>query len=216
MGIQDVIRFFLPREHHFYEFLERQAALAHQGATDFVHFGDGSASVADTLAAVKQDERDGDAVVRDMEEALAKTFVTPIDREDLHKLSSQLDDVLDLTYSSVSGCSMMGVTKPTRAMTELISVLAECTKLIAEAVPKLRSHDYHDIVIAARTVRERESAAGNIYRHAVSELFTDGNHDDTPARVLIREKNVLDDLDRAIDHCDTVANTLTNLAVKHG
>src|SRR5580698_1852843 len=84
MGIQSVIRFLLPREDHFYDFLERQAVVAHKGAHALRSFKDGD--VARVPDAVQLLEHEGDKIVHETEEALAKSFVTPIDREDLQKL----------------------------------------------------------------------------------------------------------------------------------
>src|SRR6476619_525545 len=87
MGIQDVIRWFLPREDHFYEFLEKQASAAHEGAKALSKFSTNGNSAKEAREAVQKIEPEGDRIVHEMEEALAKTFVTPIDREDLQKLS---------------------------------------------------------------------------------------------------------------------------------
>lgn len=212
MGIQDVIRFFLPREEHFYDFLERQAKAARDGAKALAKLADDGQSVEQAREAVQKIGTDGDRIVHDMEEALAKTFVTPIDREDLQKLSSELDGVLDMTNDAVRACAMLGVEEPSAAMKELMAVLVRCTEKIDEAVPKLRKHEYGDIVAVARELRTLERDGDGIFREAVSKLFKE----ESDAKTLIREKTVLEDLERAIDHCESVADTLANLAVKHG
>lgn len=212
MGIQDVIRFFLPREDHFYDFLERQAKAAHEGAKALSKFsGDGN-SAAQARDAVQKIEHEGDRIVHEMEEALAKTFVTPIDREDLQKLSSELDGVLDLTNGAIRACVMLGVEKPTEPMSKLIEIIVRATAKLNETIPKLRKHQYTEIVSDARDLRKIEKEADAVYREAISKLF----HDVNDAKVLIREKTVLEDLENAIDQCDSIADTLANLAVKHG
>jgi hypothetical protein len=222
MGLQDVIRFFLPREEHFYDYLEKQAAAAHEGAKALAKFADNGTTAEEARAAVQKCEHEGDRIVHDMEEALAKTFVTPIDREDLQKLSSELDTVLDLTNGAIRACVMLGVDKPTDAMKELIRIIVRCTAKITEAVPKLRKHEYQEIVSVARELRKIEKEADAIYREAISVLFRDEKHGGpfregaADARVLIREKTVLEDLENAVDQCDSIADTLTNLAIKHG
>src|SRR5215510_8113602 len=146
MGFQDVIRFLLPREDHFYDFLEQQAKAAHDGAKALAKFAEETTTPEEARAAVQGYEHEGDKIVREMEEALAKTFVTPIDREDLQKLSSELDTVLDLTNGAIRACDMLGVDKPTEPMRELIRIIVRCTAKIDEAIPKLRKHEYQDIV----------------------------------------------------------------------
>jgi uncharacterized protein len=222
MGIQDVIRWFMPKEDHFYGFLEQQAKAAHEGAKALAKFSTNGTTAAQARADVQKIEHEGDKIVHEMEEALAKTFVTPIDREDLQKLSSELDTVLDLTNGAIRACVMLGVDKPTEAMKQLIEIIVRCTAKMDEAMPKLRKHQYQEIVTAARELRKMEKEADAIYREAVSVLFRSDaaggpfREGASDARVLIREKTVLEDLENAIDQCDSIADTLANLAVKHG
>jgi uncharacterized protein Yka (UPF0111/DUF47 family) len=222
MGLQDVIRWFLPREEHFYDYLEKQAKAAHDGADALSKFATNGATATETRDAVQTIEHEGDRYVHEMEEALARTFVTPIDREDLQRLSSELDTVLDLTNGAIRACVLLGVDKPTEAMKKLIGIIIRCTATIDTAIPMLRKHKYHELVECARALRKLEKEGDSVYREAISELFRpevgggpfrEGASD---ARVLIREKSVLEDLENAIDQCDAIADTLANLAVKHG
>jgi uncharacterized protein Yka (UPF0111/DUF47 family) len=148
-----------------------------------------------------------------MDDALARSFVTPIDREDLQKLSKELDDVLDLTNGAVRACVLFGVDEPTEPMKKLIDKLVECTEVLKKAAPNLRTHKYTDLVETARAMRKLEKDGDTVFRDAVSQLFHD---DKVDAKKLIREREVLEDLENAIDHCEHVAATLANLAVKHG
>lgn len=213
MGIQDVIRFLLPREDHFYDYLEKQAKVAHQGAVALAMFTESGHTADEARAAVQKCEHEGDKIVHDMEEALAKTFVTPIDREDLQRLSSELDDVLDLTNGAIRACTMLGVEEATEPMKKLVKILVDCTHRLDTVMPKLRRHEYEEIVACARELRKVEKDADTVYREAISSLFKDSTVD---AKRLIREKTVLEDLENAVDQCDSIADTLTNLAVKNG
>jgi uncharacterized protein len=213
MGFQALIRWLLPSEEHFYAFIEQQAVAAHEGASALAVFKEEGASAEAVAKAVQAVEHRGDAIVHELEEALARTFVTPIDREDLQKLSSQLDDVLDLTNSAARGAVLFGVKRPTPTMASLIDCLVACTVLLKDALPDLRSHAYPKLTAASRQLRKLEKEADVIYRDAVRVLFGD---DAVSVKELLREKQVLDDLERAIDRCEYVADTLANLAVKHG
>jgi len=213
MGFQALVRWLLPKEQHFYDFLERQASAAHEGAAAFATFSAEGVAAESVAASVQAVEHKGDAIVHELEEALAKTFVTPIDREDLQKLSSQLDDVLDLTNSAARGCVLFGVTRATPAMTALIEKLVACTVILRDALPNLRNHTYSALIDASRVLRKLEKEADAVYREAVRGLFSDEKID---ARALLREKQVLDDLEKAIDRCEYVSDTLINLAVKNG
>ena len=213
MGLQDVIRFFLPREDHFYDFLEKQAKVAHRGAQELAKFTENGHTAEEARAAVQKCEHEGDAIVHEMEEALAKTFVTPIDREDLQRLSSELDTVLDLTNGAIRACTMLGVEEATEPMKKLVKILVDCTHRIDEVMPKLRRHEYSEIVECTRELRKIEKTADTVYREAISSLFKDSAVD---AKKLIREKTVLEDLENAVDQCDSIGEILANLAVKNG
>lgn len=208
MGIQDAIRWLVPKEEHFFDILEEQAKTAREAIGLFMAEDD----VKKASEIMQEQEHRGDRLVHKMEEALAKTFVTPIDREDLHLLCSELDDVLDLANGAAKAAMLFGVDAWTPAMRELMRVLHECAIVVDKAIPKLRKHAYGEIVEAARELRKLEKEGDRIYKAEVSRLFKDGTVD---AKVLLREKAVLDDLENALDHCDELASVLANLAVKH-
>ncbi|MBN8615055.1 MAG: DUF47 family protein [Deltaproteobacteria bacterium] len=212
MALQDFVRWFLPKDDDFFVFLERQAQMAHLGAQAFAKFVPG-ASIDEVNVEVQKHEHAGDKVVHELEEALQKTFVTPIDREDLQRLSSELDDILDLINSAARTCTLFGVKSPTKPMEELIAILVVCTKQLEDTLPALRKRDYGAVMAVSRTLRQEEKKADVVYRTAISALF----HDDAKnAKDVLREMTVLEHLEHAVDRCERVAHTLANLAVKHG
>ena len=213
MSLQGIVRFLLPREDRFYDFLERQAELVHEGAVTLSTFKDEGSTAGQVRDAVQSVEHQGDKMVHDMEEALCKTFITPIDREDLQKLSSEIDDVLDLMNGAARACVLLGVDSPTVPMRELMTKLVECTEVIRRTVPRLRKHEYGMLLAANRELRALEKRGDSVYRDALHKLFHDGALD---ARVILREKEVLEMLERAIDHCEQVGDTFAHLAIKHG
>jgi uncharacterized protein len=211
MGFAAVLRFLVPKADHFYTFLERQATVAHEGAVALATFTEGNGpAVRD---AVQVCEHQGDSIVHEMEEALARTFVTPIDREDLHSLSTTIDDILDLTNGAARASTLFGIERPSEAMTKLMALLVRATEVLKEVMPKLRKHAYAEVMEEVKGIRALEKEGDKIYRDAVSALFRDPAID---AKALLREKGVLEDLENAIDSCEDAAERLTNLAVKHG
>jgi uncharacterized protein Yka (UPF0111/DUF47 family) len=98
-------------------------------------------------------------------------------------------------------------------MSALIDKLVACTTVLKETLPNLRKHAYSQLIDSSRELRRVEKEADVVYRDAVRVLFSD---DKVDAKVLLREKEVLEDLEKAIDRCEYVADTLANLAVKHG
>ena len=213
MSLQSVVRWFLPKEDHFYALLEEQAAIAHEAATAFTTFQRPEVTAAVLRQQIQDLEHKGDKSVHEMEEALARTFVTPIDREDLQRLSSDIDSILDLTNGAARACALLGVDRPTEPMNKLIECLVKCTGILKESVPRLRKHEYQQLIEETRATRTIEKEADLVFREAVSALFRDPNVD---AKKLLREREVLEDLENAVDQCEQVAETLRNLSVKHG
>lgn len=211
MSLQRLVRWFLPREDHFYDMLEQLGRLCHDAAAALAQFKERPA--AEVSAAVQTIEHAADDVVRRMAEALAKTFVTPLDREDLHRLTTELDDIIDLANLTARAFGLYNIERPTQPMIELMDKLVEVTAMIRDAVPRLRRHEYVALIENSRKVRQVEKEADTIYRSAISVLFRDTHAD---FRRLLSQKEALDDLEHAVDHCDNVSDLLSNLAVKHG
>ncbi len=213
MAFQAIVRWLLPKEDHFYALLESQADACLAAAQALSKSKDPSSRPEDVRDAVQVIEHHADDLVRKMEDALARTFVTPLDREDLQRLSSELDDVVDLTNLAARASVLYGVARPTEPMQKLMDTLVSTTQVLKTAMPKLRTHEYVALLDDSRKLRALEKEADSVFRSAVSQLFKDPAVD---AKVLLREKEVLEDLENAVDHCDNVADTLTNIAVKHG
>jgi uncharacterized protein Yka (UPF0111/DUF47 family) len=212
MALQDLVRLILPKEDHFYDLLEQQAKLAHEGAQALKKLADG-----DTIASVRSEvhatEKRGDKVAHEVEDALAKTFVTPIDREDIHKLSSLLDDILDRAHATASAFDMFSIGEPSESARGLMALLVRMTERLERLMPCLRKHDWAGTREGTRELKKMEKEGDEIYRGAMRGLFSDASID---ARSLIREKEVIELLEDALDSCEDVSEFLANLAVKNG
>ncbi|MFN0063319.1 MAG: DUF47 domain-containing protein [Myxococcaceae bacterium] len=211
MALQSLLAWLLPREDRFYEMLESLARLSHEAAKALQQFQ--SRPAGEVRDVVQKIEHEADDIVRRMEDALARIFVTPLDREDLHRLTSQLDDIVDLTNLTARAIELYNLERPSEPLLQLMEKLVAVTALIQEAVPYLRTKQFSALLEVGRRVRTLEKEADTIYRSAISALFRKEQID---FRQLLKEKEALDDVERAVDHCDTVTDLLSNLAVKHG
>lgn len=211
MALQHVVRWLLPRSDDFYVFLERQAQATHAGATALGQFVPG-ASIDEVIVAVQSHEQAGHAALHDLEEALQQAFVTPIDRDDLQHLSSELQRVLVLIGSTARLCSLFALPSPTPPMTELMTILAHCTGQLSGMLPAMRRHDYASLMATSRTLRKEAKRAQLVSRSAISAVF----HDREDAKEILREMRVIEQLGHSVDRCERVADRLANLAVKHG
>jgi hypothetical protein len=210
MGVQDIVRLVLPKEDRFFDYLEQQAKLAHEGVQLLARLQRGAIhQVREEIHAV---EKKGDKVCHELEDALAKTFVTPLDREDIHKLSSMLDDILDRAYACASAFDMFCVDTPSEDALKFFGVLEKTTSLLAQTLPALRKHDWATIREATRSLKVLEKEGDTVYRETMKRLFS-ANLD---AASLIREKEIIEILENAVDTCEDAGEYLANLAVKHG
>lgn len=212
MSLQDVIRWILPKEDVFYGLMERQSELVVAAAHALAEFVNGvpAKQVRET---VQELEHQADAVVYEIEEQLARVFVTPIDREDIQLLAASFDDIVDLMNLTARTFELYAVPTPSPPMIELMKILVTMTELLRSELPALRRHEYAKLIAAGRLIKQHEKEGDRVFRDAVGQLFHDPAID---AKVLLRDKEVLEDLEKAIDKCETVAERLKNLAVKHG
>ena len=212
MGLQAMIRWILPREDVFYGLIERQTVLLDAAALALAEFAGGSPAEA-VHQTVRELEHQADAIVYEIEDHLARVFVTPIDREDIQLLATALDDIIDYINLTARTFVLFGVPQATPPMVEMMAVLVKMAAVLRAELPALRRHEYGKLIAAGRVIKQLEKEGDRIFRNAVSVLFHDPAIE---AKVLLRDKEVLEDLELAIDKCETVAEQLKHLAVKHG
>ena len=212
-SLQDVIRWLLPREDRFFRIMESQAAVAREAAVALSSFGDEGVTSEDVRIKVQAIEHRGDAFSHELEDALDRTFVTPIDREDIQALSSELDDVLDLMNHAARSFSLFDVGAPSPAMRAQMSLLVDATALLEKTVPLLGRSKFEQLRDNARALKAMEKDGDAAFRTAIAELFRDPTID---AKQLLKQKELLEVLESALDRCEDVAEFLAHLAVKHG
>jgi uncharacterized protein Yka (UPF0111/DUF47 family) len=217
MGVQDLVRVVLPKDDRFYDFLEEQAKLAHECALALAELGGESGKSMEGVARIRERvhevEKRCDKVTHQLEDALAETFVTPLDREDIHKLASLIDDILDRAYACASAFEMYSIDRPSPAAIQFFDVLERATALLKDTLPALRKHDFDAIRAGRRQIKTIEKEGDELYRRTMKALFSEPVSD---ARLLIREKEVIEILEDAVDTSEDAAEYLANLAVKHG
>jgi predicted phosphate transport protein (TIGR00153 family) len=213
MGIQDLVRLVLPKEERFFDYLEQQATLAHEGAKELATLGapDGNhGTIAEIKERVHQIEKRGDKISHDLEEALAATFVTPLDREDIHALARSLDDVMDAIDASASLVRLYRLESVRFGARELAQIITASTHQVRLALEALEQHK--GLITHAVEINRLENEADRVHQQAVSRLFDD----ERDPLAVIKWKETLDFLEDATDRCEDVANVLEGVMVKHG
>ncbi len=161
------------------------------------------------VAAIKAIEHEADNLTHDVISRIDKSFVTPIDREDIHLLVSTLDNVVDLIDGTARRAAMFHITEVHEAGKQLCDVLVGASESIESAVHHMR--DSRFVVQRGREIKMKEEEGDAIYHQAVGQLFA-GTPD--PLEV-IKWKELYDTLERALDQCEDVANVLESIALKH-
>lgn len=199
----------IPREEKYFALFNEMAGLIDAASRTLVKLFDDTANAARYAEELHAIEHQCDELNHDVVKRLNKSFITPIDREDIHALVSALDSVVDLIEGTAARVIMYGVKESTPAMRELSRLLAETAAALARSVGKLNSNEA--IIDSLLEVHSLESKGDGIYRKAMTELFAEN----TDALGVLKCKEVYEKLENAIDACEGAANVLENITLKN-
>jgi uncharacterized protein len=198
-----------PRDRQFFDLFEeaggnilRAAGLLEEMLRDFP---ERNALARDILIC----EQEGDRITHDIIQRLNQTFVTPLDREDIHELAAALDDVVDYTEEVADYLGLYKIEAPMSQAQELAKVLHLAARQIAEAMPRLRG--FKDLSHYTVEINRLENDGDRITREAIASLFDNG----IDPMVVIRWKDIFERLEEAIDATETVANIVEGIVIKN-
>jgi predicted phosphate transport protein (TIGR00153 family) len=157
---------------------------------------------------IRELEHKGDNITHEILTKLSTTFITPMDREDIHALSSRLDDVLDLIEAVSNKTILYRLTEFSPEMLELSSIIVRCAAQMQSAVGSLDKHDR--IMDHLIEINRLENEGDRVSRSAIATLFD--NERDPIA--LIKKKELTEVLEEAIDRCEDVANVIETVVLK--
>jgi predicted phosphate transport protein (TIGR00153 family) len=203
---------FLPRDDKFYDFFEKCAQQAVQGAVQLEQLLRNFNDVQVKAKQIKDIEHEGDLITHDTIENLNRTFITPFDREDIHDLITSLDDVLDYIEACAERLFLFKIEKTTEEAILICGVLVKSVKQLEQAVSQLRRlKDADSILRHCAEINRLENEGDYLNRAAVAKLF-EPNSD--PLEV-IKWKEIYETMENAIDRCEDVANVLEGIALKN-
>jgi predicted phosphate transport protein (TIGR00153 family) len=203
---------FIPREERFFDLLESAAANAARAVREFnalIHeWSEGS----ERFKKIREIETEGDLVTHEIIDKLNRTFVTPIDREDIYRLAGEIDDVCDI-LQALSDRMQLYVLGPSMPETviRMADLLEKSGQLMEDAVKEIhnfrRESRVRDICIAIKHI---ENEADDLLKHALADLF----HKPDPMYV-IKWKEIYESVENAHDKLSGIANTLEGIIVKN-
>jgi predicted phosphate transport protein (TIGR00153 family) len=200
----------LPREEKFFDLFNKQVALvksAVQLLTSTVKSGSPSRKeVADQLVGL---ENDSDRILNEIFDRLNQTFITPIDPEDIHALTSLVDHVIDNIEDAAHRLWAYEITDVPQDMKELAGVVEESVLALEKAFHSIEKREA--VSLHCKEINRLEEKADHLERKAVAELF---RHEKDPIRVM-KYREIYEALESAADACEDVADRLQNVVVKN-
>jgi predicted phosphate transport protein (TIGR00153 family) len=205
----------MPREGRFFSLFDNHAKLIVEGAVALAHVLRDYEVEKDRAAGIKlieDAEHSADRITHETVQLLHTTFVTPFDRDDIHRLISRMDDVLDLIQDTAESLVLYDIRKVTPQATQLAELLLRCAERVQSAVRLLGTMAEGPAMLEiCQEIDRLESEADKVVRGAISELF----RNETDVRQLIKLKAVYEALESATDKCQDVANVIESVVLEN-
>ena len=203
---------FLPKKTEFFALFSRHAQLCVDGAKLLADLLDAPAGAKDGYDKIHAVEHEADRVCQETMETLHSTFVTPIDRSDIHELSSRLDDIVDHIEATAQRVWLYEIERATPEVVEMGANLVRATEALRAAVDALpRQHDPSHMRALCAAVKAAEKENDRVLRRATARLFKE----EGDARTLIKWKEIYEDVERAVDCCEDVANVIEGVVLEN-
>lgn len=206
----------IPREVRFFDLLEAQSQTVVKGARLLQECLESNASLDDVYLASKKIhdiEHEGDELVHRLMERINKSFITPLDREDIYELTSRLDDVLDYVDAVAKRLVTFKISAVTSHAIELGRIILRGAEETAVGISLLRDLRQSEAILRQCTrINQLENDADQVMRDALNDLF---NGDARDPLEVIKWKDLYEHLEIATDKCEDVANILEGVLVKY-
>jgi hypothetical protein len=206
-------RRLLPRETSFFDYFEKHAALVIRGARALLELVADSVDPTAKAKEIKEIEHEADVVTHACVEALHKTFITPIERDAIHHLITRMDDIMDYIEAAADRIALYQLRQMTPEAKALADVLVRAGEAVAQAVRGLGDmKNRKEVLDRCIDINRLENEGDTILRNAVAKLFREA----TDPIMVIKWKEVYEDLENATDRCEDVANIIEGVVLDHG
>lgn len=202
----------MPAEGKFFELFNQHAELCVKGSKEMVALMTNFDDLEIRVHAIESIEKQADTVTYNTIELLHKTFITPLDRDDIHKLITRMDDILDLLEDAGQTISLYDIREITPEAKRLAELCLGCAEKVKAAVALLHNMDNsREILALCEEIDRLESDADHVMRAAMSKLF----RDEPDVRNLIKLKAIYEILETVTDRCEDVANIIEGIIVEN-
>lgn len=201
----------LPRDERFFELFEQATGIAMAGAEKLQQMLDDFGQAEQYRKEIADIEHAGDAVIHQVMDKLNRTFVTPLDPEDIRAIANRLDDVIDFIQAAAERLVLYNVLEAHPASKELARVLSAVVHQVQEVVILLRDFRQRRAILErCIDINRLENSGDHIYREALGNLFRQGD-----VLELVRWKEIFEQIEQAIDQCEDLADVIESIVVKH-
>lgn len=202
----------LPREGRFFDFFNEHAELIVQGSRELAALMASGDDLERRAHNIESIEKRADKVTRTTIELLHKTFITPLDRDDIHQLITRMDDILDLIEDSAQLMFLYGVRHTTAEARKLADICVACCEKVKASVVLLSNMDNAaQIMVLCADMDRLESEADHVMRSAIARLF----RDEPDVRELIKLRSIYEHLETVTDRCEDVANIIQGIVLEN-
>ena len=205
MGIREIL---IPQEKKFFDLLEELSSQVRMASTELGNVFAGSNN--GSLTKIENLEHEGDRIVHSIYTLLDKSFITPIDREDISRLTILYDNVLDAIWDVTNRMNLMGPINKLEYMNSFPVIIEKTVSEIDQALALIRTMDRQGIEKHVINVHTYENQADNLHDSTLSEIF---QMDDM--KELLKHKEILEKLQQRVDYCEDVADVLRDIVTKY-
>ena len=200
----------IPKETAFFDMFRQAARNMIEGSRLLKEMMEKFQQPIEEASRIKDVEHIGDAITHDIARKLNQTFITPIDREDIHGLASAMDDILDIIEAIADRFVVFKVKTPAEPAMKLANILYQSAVAVGAGIDRL-GKPHADVNECLVLVNSLENEADRVTRDAISNLF---EHEKDPIAV-IKWKEIYENFEEGTDRCEDVANILERIALKH-
>ena len=201
----------LPKETSFFDFFEQHAGLTIEGTKEFLSMVTTGANIAAKCRRISDIEHETDTITHRCVEALHKTFITPIERDDIYRLISKMDDIMDFVEAAAERIALYKLTVMPSDLRDLADVLLRASKELEQALKLLRNlQNAEAITKKCIDINRLENEADAILRAAVARLFDE----EKDVLTVIKWKEIYENLENATDRCEDVANIIEGVVLE--
>lgn len=203
---------FLPKETSFFDFFEQHASLTVEGTKEFLSLVSTGANIETKAKRISDIEHETDVITHRCVEALHKVFITPFDRDNIHRLITRMDDVMDFVEAAAERIALYELSVMTSDVRDLADCLHRAAQQVELATKGLRNlKDPQSILKQCIDINRLENESDQILRRAVARLFKE----EKDPIVVIKWKEIYENLESAADRCEDVANIIEGVILEH-